>query len=144
MVKVRASTLIAGYGRATAMSAIGASAMQMYGPGAMVWAKRGLILRNAPFTIENPHLGQIETRLHFASLAHAARGRVGLDPETGLPGAAAEIRKRMPGFRAPTRLPRPYPSQVKRTFHVEADLKRLYEAKRRVPAVRAPPAIVPF
>jgi hypothetical protein len=110
-----------------ALSQVG---IQLVNRGGVVWAQKGAWLRNQPFTAVFPHNGQIQGRLHFASLAHAAKGKRGLDPETGLPGAASEIAKRMGGYRAPARLSKPYPSEIRKTFRTEADLKRLAAARK--------------
>lgn len=144
MVKLRASTLLTAFGRAVPMSRIGASSMQLYGAGAMTWAKKAVILRNAPYTIENPHLGQIETRLHFARIASRAKGSKGLDPETGLPQAAAMIKKTMSGYRADHRLPEEaYPSKIRRTYHTASELEKLH-AQKLGRAAPTPPVIPPF
>jgi len=110
-----------------ALSQVG---VQLVRRGGVVWAKAGAWLRNQPFTAIFPHNGQIQGRLHFASLAHGGKGKKGLDPETGLPGAASEIAKRMPGYRAPARLSEPYPSEIRHTFRTEAELKRLAAARK--------------
>lgn len=144
MVKVRASTILTAYGKAVPMSSVGASALQVYGAGGMTWSKKTVILRNAPYTIENPHLGQIEARLHFARLASRAKGSKGLDPETGLPQAAAMIHKSMKGYRADHRLPEEaYPSKVRRTYHTAAELEALH-AQKLGRAAPTPPVIPPF
>ena len=130
MVLVRPQVLLAAFGKAMPRSAIGAKGVQIYSPGAMSWSKKGLIVRNAPYTIESPTLGQIETRLTFADIAHQARGMRGL--RNGLPGAASFIQDAMRGYRAADSLaPEEYPSRVKRSFHTEEELRRMLEEKTR-------------
>ena len=125
---LRPQTLIAGFGKALPRNAIGAKGVQIYSPGGMFWSKKALIVRNAPYTIESPHLGQIETRLTFGDIARSARGCRGF--EDGLPCVAARIRQAMTGYRAADRLPEDqYPSKVKRSFHTMEELRRMLEEK---------------
>jgi len=130
MVLLRPQTLLAAFGKPMPRSAIGAKGVQIYGPGAMSWSKKALIIRNAPYTIESPTLGQIEVRLTFADIAHQARGMRGL--RNGLPGAASFVQEALRGYRAADRLePEEYPSKVKRSFHTEEELRRMLEEKAR-------------
>lgn len=129
---LRASTLLAGVGGgAQPRASMGAKAVQILGPGRMTWARKALILRNAPYTIESPTLGQIETRVEFGEAAKAARGKRGLDPETGLPGAASVTAKAMRGFHAPHRLDEAnYPSKARGSFHTLAELQAALRAAK--------------
>jgi len=125
---LRPQTIIAGYGKALPRNAIGAKGVQIYGPGAMFWSKKALIMRNAPYTIESPHLGQIETRLTFADVASSARGCRGF--EDGLPCVAARVRAAMRGYRAADSMPEDqYPSKVKPSFHTAEELRAMLEEK---------------
>jgi len=134
---VRPQTILAGMGKALPRNAIGAKGIQLYSPGAMFWSKKSLIARNAPYTIESPHLGQIEVRLQFASVAHEAKGRTGF--EDGLPVVAAHIRRAMTGYRAADRMPEEaYPSKTKPCFHTEEDLRRMLEEKAARVRARLP------
>ena len=72
MVKIRASTLVAGFSGASPMRSLGASALVLKGSGRMSWSKKSLIIANAPYTIEKPTIGQAETRIHFAGIAAGA------------------------------------------------------------------------
>ena len=127
---LRPQTIIAGYGNALPRNNIGAKGVQIYGPGGMFWSKKALIMRNAPYTIEAPHLGQIETRLNFADIAKSARGCRGF--EDGLPCVAARIRQAMRGYRAADSLPKDqYPSRVKPSFHTVDELRIMLEEKAR-------------
>ena len=125
---LRPQTILAAFGAASPRNAIGAKGVQLYAPGGMFWSKKAMILRNAPYTIENPHLGQIETRLQFADIASRARGERGF--MDGLPIVAYRIREGMTGYRAADRMdPEAYPSRIKRTFHTAEDLRRMLEVK---------------
>ena len=62
--------------------------------------KLKVYVRKTPSTVTHPKDGQIETRLKFAEIASKAKGRKGLDPDTGLPHAAALVMKEMRGYRA--------------------------------------------
>ena len=133
MVLLRPQTLLAAFGKPMPRNNLGAKGVQIYGPGAMFWSKKALIIRNAPYTIENPTLGQIETRLQFAALAREAKER-GLTKGfyRGLPGAAGYIQEVMKDYRAADSLaPEEYPSRVKRSFHTEEELRRMLEEKAR-------------
>jgi len=107
------------------------TSLQLVGKGRVVWAKKMFWLRNAPYTVgPYAHDGQIEVRLAFADAAHQAKGSKGLDPETGLPQAAAHVKRKLTGYRAPHRLdPEKYPSRIRRTAFTEEDLKK--EARAR-------------
>jgi len=137
MVLVRPQTVIAGCGKALPRNAIGAKGLQIYSPGAMFWSKKSLIVRNAPYTIESPHLGQIETRLTFGNIAKEHKGEKGFID--GLPVIAYRIREAMKGYRAADRMdPEEFPSRVKPSFHTLEDLKKMLEekAEARAPAPR--------
>ena len=134
---LRPQTIVAAFGSASPRNAIGAKGVQIYAPGGMHWSKKALIMRNAPYTIENPTLGQIETRLTFADIASRAKGERGFID--GLPAVAYRIREAMTGYRAADRMdPEAYPSKIKRTFHTAEDLRAMLEkkaaARRAVPA----------
>lgn len=137
---VRAQTFFAGVsGLADPRNRIGAKGIQVYGAGGMFWSKKSVLIRNAPYTIESPHLGQIETRLQFGDIARGARGCRGF--EDGLPCVAARIKAAMSGYRAADRMPEDaYPSKVKPSFHTMDELRRMLEEKAR--RVAAPPARV--
>lgn len=87
------------------------------------WSKKPFYLRNPPYTILSPHKGQVETRINFGEKASAAKGRRGF--EEGLPVVAAHVKKTVSGYSAPSKLSKPYPSQVRRTVHTLAELKAL-------------------
>ena len=111
-------------------NAIGAKAIQVYGPGGVTWSKKALIMRNAPYTIENPTPGQIETRLNFGNHAKAAVGCRGL--VDGLPCVAAALKKELHGYRAPSRKPETeWESRTKPSFHTMDELERMLEEKRK-------------
>lgn len=105
------------------------SGIQLVGRGGVVWAKKAAWLRNQPYTAVLPHDGQIQVRIHFGNVASAGKGKKGLDPETGLTPAAAEVTKRMPGYKAPNRLSRPYPSEIRHTFRIKSELEALARAR---------------
>ena len=108
-------------------SQMGAVGIQIYKPGGMIWSKKMIILRNAPYTIANPRKGQVEARLNFATEAHKGIGQKGLDAKYGLPGAASFVKETAGKFKSPSRLTRPYPSEIRRTFRTEEELKALLE-----------------
>lgn len=141
-MKIRASTLIVGLMNAS--SGLAESRWQMGSYSFIVhpaggvgkWSSKSIIFKNAPYTINNPHPGQMEVRIRFGELAAEARGMKGLDPDTGLPHAAAIIKKKLKGYVAPDRmLPTAYPSRLKRSVHTIDELremlKKTLEAKTR-------------
>jgi len=132
-VLLRASTFVRGVaGVAEPRSRIGAKAVQVVNAGRMHWSTKPVFFRNAPYTIENPHEGQIEVRLEFARIAKGAEGCTGF--VDGLPCVAATIKREMKDkYKAPGRLPETqYPSKIKRTFHTAEELeKMLEEIKKR-------------
>lgn len=134
---LRASTFVKGaLGIAEPRNAIGAKGVQIVNAGRMFWSRKSVFPRNAPYTIENPHLGQIETRLTFADIASRAKGCTGF--ENGLPCVAARIKEAMKGYRAADSMPpEEYPSKIKRSFHTADELRRMLEEKaKRVRAAR--------
>jgi len=94
---VRPQVIFAAAGTAQPRNKLGATGIQVYSPGAMFWSKKSLILRNAPYTIENPHIGQIEARLNFGDHARANAGARGF--ERGLPKVAARLQDALSGWR---------------------------------------------
>jgi len=147
MTAVRGDIVLAGVisgGKAMARWQRGAKFLQIYAPGRMFWSKKAIISRNAPFTIESPHLGQIQVRIQFGELAKTVKGQHGF--RNGLPLAAATIQERLKGYKAPDRMaPEEYPSKHFHTIHTLEELKRMereLRAKARAyPAT--PPAGVP-
>ena len=136
MVKVRLTALMAG---TRPMNKTGASAVQIYNPGGMTWSKKPIIVRNAPYTIEHPHLGQAETRIHFGEIAERYKGEKGLIE--GLPAVAYHIKEEMKGYRASDSMPvEAYPS--KGSFHTIDQLRRYVEERKRAGRVggRLPPS----
>ena len=114
---------------------MGSRAIQIHGPGRMTWSRKSLIMKNAPYTIESPTMGQIDTRVNFGLAAGAARGKRGLDPETGLPPAAAETARKVAGFKSRYSLdPANYPSKVRGSFHTLAELQSALRAAGGAPA----------
>ena len=93
---MRGSTFITGIFRAYTRtgaeprSQFGAKTVQIYAPGRMFWSKKGVIIRNAPYTIEAPHLGQIQARINFGEVARRHKGEKGF--RDGLPIIAWHIR----------------------------------------------------
>jgi len=144
---LRASTFLVGVlnaasGSAEARWQMGANAIQVYAPGGMFWSSKSLILRNAPYTINNPHLGQIEVRTRFGEIARSHKGAKGFIE--GLPAIAYYIKKELTGFKAPDAMtPEDYPSKKQRTKHTLESLKRLGREKMkkaRAPTVPPPTA----
>jgi len=122
---LRPTAVIAGMTGVPSRADLSVSGIQLVGKGRVVWAKKPFWLRNPPYTVgPYAHDGQIEVRAQFGQIAHAAKGKKGLDPETGLTPAAAEVAKRMKGYKAPDRMaPEAYPSKLRRTFATLRDLE---------------------
>lgn len=75
MVKARAATVMAGMlGDVGPMNKIGAKGFYFRTAGRMSWSKKRVIMANLPYTIEKPHPGQAQTRIHFAKVAAQTRG----------------------------------------------------------------------
>jgi len=124
---LRPNVVFAAAGTALPRNKLGACGIQAYSPGGMFWSKKALILRNAPYTIENPHAGQIEARLNFGDHAQANAGARGF--ERGLPKVAARLQDALSGYRAAHRMdPSEYPSR-QRGFHTMEDLDKMLKAK---------------
>jgi hypothetical protein len=68
------------------------------------WSKKALVLRPQPYTVVNPHIGQMQARVHFAEIASRHRGERGF--KGGLPVVAYAIKTEMKGYTAPRRLPK--------------------------------------
>ena len=69
-MKVRAATAMAGLaGDVGPMNKIGAKGFYIRSAGKMFWSKKRVILANLPYTIEHPHAGQMQARIHFAKVA---------------------------------------------------------------------------
>jgi len=129
---VRPQVIFAAAGTAQPRNKLGASGIQIYSPGGMFWSKKSLILRNAPYTIENPHVGQIETRLNFGDHASMNKGARGF--ERGLPKVAARLQDALSGYRAANRMaPEEYPSR-QRGYHTMDDLRSMLERKKATAA----------
>ena len=149
---MRGSTFITGIFRAYTRtgaeprSQFGAKTVQIYAPGRMFWSKKGVIIRNAPYTIEAPHLGQIQARINFGEVARRHKGEKGF--RDGLPIIAWHIRNEIKDkYKAPDRMrPEEYPSKIRRTVHTLEDLKRMereLRARARVPGPVAPAPLPP-
>jgi hypothetical protein len=143
---LRGSTLIAsvlaGGGRAAARWQMGAKTVQIYAPGGVWWSRKSVILRNAPYTIEAPHLGQIQARVTFGEIARRHKGERGF--REGLPVIAYHIKTEMTGKRMPNSMrPEDYPSKKFRTIHTLEQLKRLEAEKRGAARPVAPVGLPP-
>ena len=124
-----------GKGKTVARWQIGGRAFQFYAPGGMWWSKKGIIARKAPYTIDNPHPGQIETRIHFGEIARKYEGAKGF--VEGLPVVAWHIKDEMSGYKAPSRMdPKDYPSKKFHTVHTLEQLKAMLAAKKKAVAAR--------
>ena len=139
MVLVRGSTFISAVFRGITAEPrwqFGAKAMQVYAPGGMFWSRKSIIARNAPYTIESPHLGQIQARINFGEVARRHKGEKGF--KEGLPIIAYHIKSEMTGYKAPDSMrPEDYPSKKFHTVHTLEELKRMEREKRK--AVRPAP-----
>jgi len=132
-VFVRGDTIVAGVisgGKAMARWQRGAKGLQIYAPGRMFWSKKAIITRNPPYTIESPHLGQVQVRIQFGEIASTVKGQHGF--RMGLPLAAATVKERLKGWKAPDRMaPEEYPSKLKHTIHTVEELKRMEREMRQ-------------
>ena len=125
---VRPQVIFAAAGTAQPRNKLGASGIQIYSPGGMWWSKKSLIIRNAPYTIENPHLGQIQARLNFGDHASMNKGATGF--ERGLPKVAARLQDALTGTKmANSMAPENYPSR--HGYHTMDDLRVMLEKKKR-------------
>ena len=134
---VRGSTFISAVFSATAGAEprwrFGAKAIQVYAPGGMFWSKKSVIGRNAPYTIDSPHLGQMEARINFGEIARRHKGEKGF--KEGLPVIAYYIKTEMKGYRAPDSMrPEDYPSKKFHTVHTLDQLKAMLEEKKKAVA----------
>ena len=126
MVLVRASTfgqmLVGG---AIPRSLIGASGMVIAQRGRMVWARKNVIVKNAPYTIEAPHPRQAEWRIIFGKAASSVKGQTGLETVDGmvLPKAAAYIKKNKDTLKA--QLTKPKFPKARKSFHTVAELEKM-------------------
>jgi hypothetical protein len=124
-MKIRAATVLAGLSGVQPMNNVGAKGMYIQSVGGRWWVKRkGAILANLPYTIENPHPGQIEVRVKFGAIASGTAGMP-------LSERLQIIAERMRGYRAPHRIddPNQYPSRKRRSFHTVAELESLLRKK---------------
>lgn len=97
-------------------SKIGCSGLQIVGAGRMSWSRKHVFIKNPPYTIESPSIAQIRQRIKFGQAATGARGQRGLDPETGLPPAAAATHRGAAGSSGGLP-PEQWPSRVQTGFH---------------------------
>ena len=126
---LRSQVLFAAAGAPQPRNKLGAVGIQIYPPGGMHWSKKTLIIRNPPYTIENPHLGQIQARLNFGDHARMNAGATGF--ERGLPKVAARLQDALKGTKMANSMdPRNYPSR-QRGLHTMDDLKVMLEKKKR-------------
>jgi len=130
----------------TPRPALSTTGIQLVTRGRVTWAKKAAWLRNPPYTVGPlAHDGQIEVRLAFAEAARQARGMKGLDPETGLPHAAAHVMRKLSGYMAPHRMdPARYPSKIRRTAYTASELESIARQRgltvpRGFPTARPPP-----
>ena len=136
-----AAALAAG-GKAEARWQMGAKAVQIYTPGGVWWSRKSVILRNAPYTIEAPHLGQIQARIDFGEIARRHKGERGF--KEGLPIIAFYVKSERTGKRSPNSMrPEDYPSRKFHTIHTLEQLKRLETEKRAVARPAAPVGLPP-
>jgi hypothetical protein len=145
MVLLRGATIAAmASGAMTPRNTLVMSGLQLVTKGNVTWAEKEAWLRNPPYTAVHPTAGQMEIRIKFGSIAHAAKGSRGLraitkGKKTGkvVPAVAAHIAENPPGP-APSRLsPEEYPSRLRRTVHTLEELKEMY-ARRTGKAAPGP------
>ena len=116
MTLVRAQVVMSAASKPGLASKIGCSGLQIVGAGRMSWARKHVFLKNPPYTIESPSTAQMRQRIKFGEAAGGARGQHGLDPETGLPPAAAATHRGAAGSSGGLP-PEQWPSRVQTGFH---------------------------
>jgi hypothetical protein len=124
MTLLRASTVVTGLvGGVAARSKLNA-ANAIVISAAPWWSKKGAVIKNAPYTINNPTKGQLQVRMAFGDIAKAKSGV----PNAAYKGAAGFIARTtaqggMQGYRAPGAMAKgSYPSKAQHTFHTLAQL----------------------
>jgi hypothetical protein len=152
-MKLRGSTVVAAAlaaaGKAEARWQMGAKAIQIYTPGGMYWSRKLVILRNAPYTIESPHLGQIKLRKLFGKLAREAKAQGLKGIKEGLPAVAWYIHTNLPkhpdkaAIEAVKMKPEDYPSRKYRTVHTLEQLEVLEKQKEAERRKRAAAGLPP-
>ncbi len=133
MTLLRASTVLQAIGSsALPRSSIDAnSGIQVYSRGGMFWSNKPMIMRNAPYTINNPTVGQIETRINFGHAGSSAKGQRGFAAD-GLPAVASAVRSKIAGYHAPHALqPEAYLSSNKHTVHTMVELEAVLSTMTR-------------
>ena len=132
MVLVRAQVILAGAGKPGLASKIGTSGLQIVGAGRMSWSKKTVFLKNPPYTIVSPSVAQMHQRIKFGLAAAQAKGQRGLDPETGLPAAAAATQRGATGQNPGALPPEQYPSRIQTGFHSVAQLQSMVRQAEQV------------
>jgi len=120
-MKIRPQTFVAGMtGKVTPMNNVGAKGFYIQSVGGRWWIHRkGVVVANLPYTIESPHPGQMQTRVHFGRIASQTAGMP-------LAERLQVIAERMRGYRASLRMnPDEYPSKVRRSYHTLAQLQAM-------------------
>jgi len=129
-MKIRPQTFIAGLtGTASPMNNIGAKGFYIQSVGRRWWIRKsGAILANLPYTIESPHLGQVEVRVEFGKIASQTAGR---PLEERLKVIGAHMKELADsGKLAPDKMnPALYPS--KRSYHTLEQLEAMQEKMKK-------------
>ncbi len=142
MVKARAATVMAGMlGDVGPMNKIGAKGFYFRTAGRMSWSKKRVIMANLPYTIEKPHPGQAQTRIHFAKVAAQTRGTRDVTERNKI------VAEGMYGYRAELAMnPADYPSR--QSYHTADQLRsmldRYMKQKRPGKVGRKYPEAVPM
>ena len=135
MTLLRASIVLSGLmGANTPRRALG-STNSVLVARAPWWSKKAIVIKNPPYTIDNPTLGQLEARINFGREARSLRGTKGF--ENGMPAIAWRLGEALRGRRmADSMPPEEYPSRKQRTVHTLEQLEAMLEKKTRAPAPR--------
>jgi len=126
MALLRASVVMAGtfgQGSVTPRRNLGASNALVIS-ATPYWSKRPAVIKNAPYTIDNPSTAQLDIRIKFGDLAKEAHntGQIRL---FGLPGAAGYIQEKLTNAHGMGALPKgQWASSQRHTLHTLEELKK--------------------
>jgi len=143
MALLRASVVMAGtfgQGSTTARRNLSASNALVIS-ATPYWSKRSAVIKNAPYTINNPSTAQLDIRIKLGDAAKEAHntGQVNIN---GLPGAAGYVQQKLTGTRGAGALPKGmWASSKRHTLHTLEELKRM---AGRAGSVTTTPQMAPY
>jgi len=136
MALLRASVVMAGtfgQGSVTARRNLSASNALVIS-ATPYWSKRPAVIKNAPYTINNPSAAQLDIRIKLGDTAKEAHntGQIGL---YGLPGAAGYVQQKLTGIHGAGALAKgQWASSQRHTIHTLEELKKMAGRAGMVPA----------